>query len=50
MAERLKMVESMCICRNCPSYKNLGEDDEYIAYCFPRAQSPGLMSDLRNVL
>ena len=35
MAERLKMVESMCICQNCPSYTNLGEDDEYIAYCFP---------------
>jgi hypothetical protein len=35
MAERLKMVESMCICRSCPTYTNLGEDDEYIVYCFP---------------
>ena len=35
LEKRLKMVESMCICRSCPTYKNLGKEDDYIAYCFP---------------
>lgn len=35
MDKRLKMVESMCVCRRCPTYKALGEKDDYIAYCFP---------------
>jgi hypothetical protein len=35
MAEKLKMMESMCICKKCPSYKGLGEEDDYITYCFP---------------
>ena len=33
--KRLKMVESTCICRGCPTYRSLGEEDDYIAYCFP---------------
>ncbi len=35
MEKRLKMIESMCICKGCPTYKALGSDDDYIAYCFP---------------
>ncbi|UCB60918.1 MAG: DUF2769 domain-containing protein [Candidatus Bathyarchaeota archaeon] len=33
--KRLKRVESMCICRGCPTYKSLGKEDDHIAYCFP---------------
>jgi len=25
----------MCICGNCPTYLELGEEDDYIVYCFP---------------
>jgi len=35
MEKRLKEVESMCICGNCPTYLGLGEEDDYIVYCFP---------------
>ncbi|UCE16582.1 MAG: DUF2769 domain-containing protein [Candidatus Bathyarchaeota archaeon] len=35
IAERLKMVESACICKGCPTYKNLEREDDYISYCFP---------------
>lgn len=35
MEKRLKMVESMCICKGCPTYKALDKEDNYIAYCFP---------------
>ena len=35
MEKRLKMVESACICRGCPTYTALGKEDDYIAYCFP---------------
>ena len=35
MEKRLKMVESRCICKGCPTYKALGKEDDYIAYCFP---------------
>lgn len=35
MEKRLKMVESMCICKGCSTYKALGKEDDYIAYCFP---------------
>lgn len=31
----LKKIESMCICRDCPTYKTLQKDDDNIAYCFP---------------
>lgn len=31
--ERLKMAESACICRNCPTYKGLEKDDDNVAYC-----------------
>jgi hypothetical protein len=32
---RLKKVESMCICKGCPTYKTLQKEDDNIAYCFP---------------
>jgi len=32
MAEKKKMVISMCICRGCPSFV---ECDEEIGFCFP---------------
>lgn len=35
MKERLKKLEPMCICENCPTYIGLGEEDDYIVYCFP---------------
>lgn len=33
--KRLKMVESMCVCKGCPTYKSLQKEDDNIAYCFP---------------
>lgn len=33
--EELKQFEAMCICEGCPTYLQLGETDNYIAYCFP---------------
>jgi hypothetical protein len=30
-----EMVNSMCICESCPSYKAYGKKDDYIAYCYP---------------
>ena len=35
LEERLKQVEPVCICEACPTYTNLGEKDDYIAYCHP---------------
>jgi len=34
MAERLKHVEAGCICKGCPTYRALGTEDDYMAYCF----------------
>jgi hypothetical protein len=33
--ERLMIVEDMCICKSCPTYKNLRRVDGYIGYCHP---------------
>jgi len=35
MEKRLKKLAPICICRNCPTYLGLGEEDDYIVYCFP---------------
>lgn len=35
LEERLKYVDSVCICKSCPTYKKLGEEDDYISYCNP---------------
>ena len=35
MEKRLKMVESKCICKDCPTYQAFGREGAYIAYCFP---------------
>lgn len=34
MKKREDMFNTMCICRGCPTYRGLGKQDEYIAYCF----------------
>lgn len=44
--KRLKMVESMCICRGCPTYGALGKEDDYVAYCFPtRGESKNISKE-----
>ncbi len=35
MKKREEMVNSMCICKSCPTYKAYGKDDAFIAYCLP---------------
>jgi len=35
MKKQEEMVNSMCICKSCPTYKAYGKEDNYIAYCFP---------------
>ncbi len=35
MKKREEMVNSMCICRGCPTYTVLGKEDDYMGYCFP---------------
>ena len=35
MDEMLKEFESMCLCKPCPTYIGLGEEDDYIVYCVP---------------
>lgn len=35
MKKQEEMVNSMCICKSCPTYKAYGKEDDYIAYCFP---------------
>ncbi len=32
--KREEMVNSMCICRSCPTYVALGKEDDFIGYCF----------------
>lgn len=34
MKKKEEMVNSMCICKSCPTYKAYGKEDDYIAYCF----------------
>jgi len=36
MEKMLKEFEPLCICGNCPTYLGLGEEDDYIVYCFPK--------------
>jgi len=50
--KRLRKVESMCICKGCPTYKTLQKEDDNIAYCFPTrgksrkiAEEKGLSED-----
>jgi len=35
MKKREDMVNSMCTCKSCPTYKAYGKEDDYIGYCFP---------------
>lgn len=35
MKKQEEMVDSIYICRSCPSYKAVGKEDDYVAYCFP---------------
>ena len=35
MKKREEMVNSMCNCNSCPSYKAYGKEDDFIGYCFP---------------
>ena len=47
MEKRLKKLEPMCICGNCPTYLELGEEDDYIVYCFPtRGKSAKIKDEL----
>ena len=34
MKKREEKINTMCICRSCPTYQALGEEDDYIGYCF----------------
>ena len=41
--KREAMVDSMCICKNCPSYSAYGKEDDFISYCLPsRGKSKNL--------
>ncbi len=35
LKNREEMVNSMCICRACPTYVALGKEDDFVGYCFP---------------
>ena len=35
MKKQEEMVNSMCICKSCPSYTAYGKEDDHIGYCFP---------------
>ncbi len=45
--KRLTELEPMCVCGNCPTYLGLGEEDDYIVYCFPtRGKSTKINDEL----
>ncbi len=35
MSQLEEKIDTMCICRGCPTYKALKQNDDYIGYCFP---------------
>ncbi len=35
MKKQEEMINSMCICKGCPTYTAYGKKDDFIAYCFP---------------
>lgn len=43
MKKQEDMVDSMCICKNCPTYRAYGKEDDFISYCLPsRGKSKNL--------
>jgi hypothetical protein len=48
LEKRLKKFEPVCICGNCPTCLGLGEEGDYIVYCFPTREKSKKIKDAAN--